>query len=427
MLPATIDERKIEVADVNISDEDDGTNRDDELFREDTLGAWRQYIRRIPLLTAEEEVALAKRKDKGDQEAFHRLMEANFRLVVSIARRYISGVGGSLTVDDLVQEGNVGLDRAVKKFDYRLGYKFSTYATPWINQAISRAIAHQSRNIQLPIQVRDKIKRLNKAFVRLQHDLGRPPTDNELANETGWTPNQVRQVKDLDFIEPIPLDLPIGEDGEDTLLDMIANENSDRPEYTVVGQSVNDIVRELVGKLNEREKEVLIRRFGLNGGPAKTLDEVGAAFQVTRERIRQIEKKGLKRLRAMVLKEGIFSDESAAPVTSSAPAVKKRQLTERSCLMTPLQYTAVALVITGVVASGRRRFFSEEEAAAVMDISVRILRNHVSCGLNKLAKFNGGKVPQRDRQTITRLRALHNAHFCVRLSSQVVEKIKQLK
>lgn len=428
MLPAIPDERQIEVAAADdIQDEDDGANSEDESRQDDAHRAWRQKIRQFPLLTAKEEVALAKRKDKGDQEAFHRLMEANLRLVVSIAKKHISGVDSSLTVDDLVQEGNLGLSRAVKKFDYRMGCKFSTYATPWIRQMITRAIAQQSRDIQLPIQANEKMLGLNKAYAQLQHNLGRPPTDNELARETGWTPIQVCQIKDMDFIEPVSLDTPIGELDEDTLLDIIADKDSDTPEHTVVRQIVGDKVMELVEGLNEREKEVLKLRFGLNGSSPKTLDEIGVIFKLTRERIRQIEKRGLKRLRSRMSGESIFSDESDAPATSSVAAVKKRQPTERSYLMTPLQYTAVALVFTGVFAGGRRRFFSEEEAAAVMDVSVRQLRSHVSCGLNKLAKFNGGKAPPRDRQTITRLRALHNARFRTRLSSQAVQKIKQLE
>lgn len=415
------DSNQVEIIDDQANDGDDDLI---DLYKEDALVAWIDHISRIKLLTADEEIDLAKKKDRGDKQALCQLIEANYRLVFSIAKKYRAK--SSLSIADIVQEGNIGLFRAAELFDWRMGYKFSTFATYWIKQAISRAIAIKGREIRLPVHLIEDISKLNKTELVLQHDLGRPPTYLELVSKTGWLPEKISYIReDVDFIEPISLDTPTGELGDDTLLDMVADLDIKLPCDIVARDSLRCTVRRLVDLLDEREKNVIIFRFGLNGSSPKTLDEVGQIFSLTRERIRQIEKRALKQLRSMALEEDMFfNDDTESYAPSSARSFQKKILTDKSWCMTPYQYSAIALTIVGVFLNDKRTIFSEEKAAKIMGVSINILRNYVSCGLNKLAKFNDGIVPQRDRKIITRLRVLHNSRFCVRLPSKIAKNIK---
>jgi len=250
-------------------------------------------VARRPLLTAEQERALAKRVADGDEDARRILTEANLRLVVSIARRY-SGYGVSLA--DLVQEGTVGLIRAVEKFDYRRGYKFSTYATWWIRQAITRAIMEQRRVVRLPVHVSEEMHRLDKASSRLYQELGREPSVRELSEELNQTEQRIGDLLRMSA-EPISLEAPIGEDEDLHVADVIENRDVEAPEEAVNRMIKGEEAESLLRRVSVREREVLRMRFGLDDGKPKTLEEVGRHFSLTRERIRQIEDRAIMKIR----------------------------------------------------------------------------------------------------------------------------------
>jgi RNA polymerase primary sigma factor len=273
----------------------------------------RMYLReigRVPLLTAEEEIALAKRMERGrlefqnhphcnrrivedGEEAQRKLTEANLRLVVSVAKKYI---GRGMSLLDLIQEGNIGLIRAVEKFDYRKGFKFSTYATWWIRQAITRAIADQARTIRIPVHMVETINRLIRISRRLLQELGREPTSEEIALEMQITPEKVREIIKVSQ-EPVSLETPIGEEEDSHLGDFIEDHSALAPAEAASHQLLKEQVEVVLGGLSERERKVLQLRFGLDDGRSRTLEEVGREFKVTRERIRQIEAKALRKLR----------------------------------------------------------------------------------------------------------------------------------
>jgi len=268
----------------------------DDLLAEDSLKAWWRYIHRIPLLTAQEEVDLAKRVERGDEEAFRRMVEANLRLVGNIARKCRRFAGQSLTLADLVQEGNVGLIRAVKKFDYRKGYKFSTYASYWIRQAIMRAIAEQGRSIRLPVHMVESVSKASKAAAVLIQELGRAPSLTELALELGISEDKTQEIIEK-IPEPVSLDMPVGEEEDSILLDFIEDKVGTSPLDAAQLSALRDEIERALSALTPREQEILRLRYGLDSGYPRTLDEVGTHFGLTRERIRQIEKMALKKLR----------------------------------------------------------------------------------------------------------------------------------
>jgi RNA polymerase primary sigma factor len=250
-------------------------------------------IGRVPLLTPEEEVDLAKRMEDGDEEAKRRLAEANLRLVVSIAKRY---VGRGMLFLDLIQEGNLGLIKAVEKFDYRKGYKFSTYATWWIRQAITRAIADQARTIRIPVHMVETINKLIRVSRQLLQELGREPSPEEIASEMNISEEKVREIMKI-AQEPVSLETPIGEEEDSHLGDFIEDHDARAPAEEASFTLLREQLDEVLKTLTEREQRVLRLRFGLDDGRARTLEEVGQKFGVTRERIRQIEAKTLRKLR----------------------------------------------------------------------------------------------------------------------------------
>jgi len=258
----------------------------------DPVRMYLKEIGRINLLTAEEEVDLAKRTEKGEPKAKERLISSNLRLVVSIAKKY---VGRGLTLLDLIEEGNIGLMRAVEKFDWRKGYKFSTYATWWIRQAITRAIADQARTIRIPVHMVETINRFIRTSRRLMQELGREPSPEEVAKEMDIDPEKVREIIKVSQ-EPTSLEAPVGEEKDSTLGDFIPDEEI-RPEDQASAELLKSHLAEVLDTLNDREKKVLRLRFGLEDGRQRTLEEVGREFGVTRERIRQIEAKALRKLR----------------------------------------------------------------------------------------------------------------------------------
>lgn len=259
----------------------------------DSIQMYLREIGKIPLLTADEEVSLAKRKERADKAAERKLIEANLRLVVSIAKKF---VGKSLSLLDLIQEGNIGLFRAVKKFDYRKGYKFSTYATWWIRQAITRALADQSRTIRIPVHMVETINRFQQVQRRLLQDLGRDPTAEELAAEMGEPVDKIHHIIKISQ-DTMSLEVPIGDDDEDTQLsDFIEDVKNVSPDRSAALQILRDYVHEAIKDLQPREQKILEMRFGLADGVTHTLEEVGQEFGVTRERIRQIEAKALEKI-----------------------------------------------------------------------------------------------------------------------------------
>ena len=282
-----------------VSDEDevDMENLDlsipDGISIEDPVRMYLKEIGKVPLLSAEEEIELAKRMENGDQEAKKRLAEANLRLVVSIAKRY---VGRGMLFLDLIQEGNLGLIKAVEKFDYRKGYKFSTYATWWIRQAITRAIADQARTIRIPVHMVETINKLIRVSRQLLQELGREPTPEEISEEMGMPVDRVREILKISQ-EPVSLETPIGEEEDSHLGDFIQDDNVPVPAEAASFTLLREQLVEVLGTLTEREQKVLRLRFGLDDGRARTLEEVGKEFNVTRERIRQIEAKALRKLR----------------------------------------------------------------------------------------------------------------------------------
>jgi RNA polymerase primary sigma factor len=259
----------------------------------DPVRMYLKEIGRVPLLTAEEEVELAKRIEHGDEEAKRRLAEANLRLVVSIAKRY---VGRGMLFLDLIQEGNMGLIKAVEKFDFRKGFKFSTYATWWIRQAITRAIADQARTIRIPVHMVETINKLIRVSRQLLQELGREPSPEEIAKEMGLSPEKVREIMKI-AQEPVSLETPIGEEDDSHLGDFIPDDDAQAPADAAAYELLKEQLKEVLDTLSEREENVLRLRFGLDDGRTRTLEEVGKVFGVTRERIRQIEAKALRKLR----------------------------------------------------------------------------------------------------------------------------------
>ena len=260
---------------------------------EDPVRMYLKEIGKIPLLTTDQEIELAKRMELGDQLAKKRLAEANLRLVVSIAKKY---VGRGMQFLDLIQEGNLGLIKAVEKFDYRKGYKFSTYATWWIRQAITRAIADQARTIRIPVHMVETINRLIRTSRQLVQELGREPTAEEIAAKMEIPVERVREIRKISQ-DPVSLETPIGEEEDSHLGDFIQDDNVPVPAEAAAFTLLKEQLVEVLGTLTEREQKVLRLRFGLDDGRARTLEEVGKEFNVTRERIRQIEAKALRKLR----------------------------------------------------------------------------------------------------------------------------------
>ncbi len=295
--------------DVNISDDNensDGKDSNDDNEKpaldlsiseskgmDDPVRMYLKGIGKVDLLTAEEEVKLAKRMEQGDEAAKQHLIEANLRLVVSIAKKYI---GRGMHYLDLIQEGNMGLMKAVEKFDYKKGYKFSTYATWWIRQAITRSIADQGRTIRVPVHMIEKINKLIRVSRRLFQEIGREPTSEEIAEEMGITAEKVREIKKISK-ESISLETPIGEEEDSNLGDFIQDEEALQPATSVNHILLQEQLDDVLSTLTEREKRILELRFGIGDGRNRTLEEVGKEFGVTRERIRQIEAKALRKLR----------------------------------------------------------------------------------------------------------------------------------
>jgi len=260
---------------------------------DDPVRMYLKEIGKVPLLTAEEEIELALRMEKGDKEAKRRLAEANLRLVVSIAKRY---VGRGMLFLDLIQEGNLGLIKAVEKFDYRKGFKFSTYATWWIRQAITRAIADQARTIRIPVHMVETINKLIRVSRQLLQELGRDPTPEEIAKEMNLSVDKVREIMKISQ-EPVSLETPIGEEEDSHLGDFIPDDDVPAPAEAAAFTLLKEQLLDVLDTLTPREEKVLRLRFGLDDGRARTLEEVGREFNVTRERIRQIEAKALRKLR----------------------------------------------------------------------------------------------------------------------------------
>lgn len=260
---------------------------------DDPVRMYLKEIGKVPLLSADEEIELAKRMEKGDKEAKKRLCEANLRLVVSIAKRY---VGRGMLFLDLIQEGNLGLIKAVDKFDYTKGYKFSTYATWWIRQAITRSIADQARTIRIPVHMVETINKLIRVSRQLLQTYGREPSPEEIAKEMGISVEKVREIQKI-AQEPVSLETPIGEEEDSHLGDFIPDEDVPAPAEAAAFSMLKEQLVEVLDTLTEREQKVLKLRFGLEDGRARTLEEVGKEFDVTRERIRQIEAKSLRKLR----------------------------------------------------------------------------------------------------------------------------------
>ena len=266
-----------------------------DLTVEPSLDSLRLYLRsigRVDLLTAEQEVLLAKRIERGDMAAKQQMIEANLRLVVSIAKGYL---GRGLTFLDLIQEGSLGLIRAVEKFDYRRGYKFSTYATWWIRQAVTRAIADKARTIRIPVHMVEKLNKVVHVERQLVQELGREPTPEEIAKELEWTAREVKDILRMAQL-PVSLEKPIGEEEDSELGDFVEDETAESPFELASENLRRENVRKALEALPQREREVIEMRFGLKGHEARTLEEVGRAFGVTRERIRQIENNTLKKL-----------------------------------------------------------------------------------------------------------------------------------
>lgn len=282
----------------SVQDPDD-YNYDDDLSLppgvkiNDPVRMYLKEIGRVPLLTAEEEIELAKRIEQGDEDAKRRLAEANLRLVVSIAKRY---VGRGMLFLDLIQEGNMGLIKAVEKFDYDKGFKFSTYATWWIRQAITRAIADQARTIRIPVHMVETINKLIRVSRQLLQELGREPTPEEIAKEMDLSVEKVREIMKI-AQEPVSLETPIGEEDDSHLGDFIEDQDALAPADAAAYELLKEQLEDVLDTLTEREENVLRLRFGLDDGRTRTLEEVGKVFGVTRERIRQIEAKALRKLR----------------------------------------------------------------------------------------------------------------------------------
>jgi RNA polymerase primary sigma factor len=258
----------------------------------DPVRMYLKEIGRVPLLKQKDEVDLAIKIEQGDNEAKRKLCEANLRLVVSIAKRY---VGRGMSLLDLIQEGNLGLIKAVEKFDYTKGHKFSTYATWWIRQAITRAIADQARTIRIPVHMIETINKLNRVQMELVQDLGREPTPDEIGKVMDLSVEKVREILKISQ-EPVSLEKPVGDEDDSSIVDFVEDENSISPYHSLDNQDLRSQLEESLSTLSEREEGILRLRFGLDDGVPKTLEEIGEVFEVTRERIRQIEAKALKKL-----------------------------------------------------------------------------------------------------------------------------------
>ena len=300
--------KKVDVRMNDVPDEDEDIILDDEdeidiekidlsvpdgIGLDDPVRMYLKEIGKVPLLSADEEIEYAKRMEEGDEEAKKRLAEANLRLVVSIAKRY---VGRGMQFLDLIQEGNLGLIKAVEKYDYRKGFKFSTYATWWIRQAITRAIADQARTIRIPVHMVETINKLVRVQRQLLQELGREPSPEEIADNMDIPVERVREIQKISQ-EPVSLETPIGEEEDSHLGDFIQDDNVPVPAEAAASTLLKEQLVEVLGTLTEREQKVLRLRFGMDDGRARTLEEVGKEFDVTRERIRQIEAKALRKLR----------------------------------------------------------------------------------------------------------------------------------
>ena len=283
----------VEEEDVEVDMEKIDLSVPDGISIEDPVRMYLKEIGKVPLLTADEEIELAMRMAEGDESAKKRLAEANLRLVVSIAKRY---VGRGMLFLDLIQEGNLGLIKAVEKFDYQKGFKFSTYATWWIRQAITRAIADQARTIRIPVHMVETINKLIRVSRQLLQELGREPSPEEIAKELDMPVERVREILKISQ-EPVSLETPIGEEEDSHLGDFIQDDNVPVPAEAAAATLLKEQLNEVLDTLTEREQKVLRLRFGMNDGRARTLEEVGKEFDVTRERIRQIEAKALRKLR----------------------------------------------------------------------------------------------------------------------------------
>ena len=298
-------ENNIEIISEDFEDEDGVDGSDDDIFIledsalpknasiNDPVRMYLKEIGKISLLSLDEELALSKRVEEGDEEAKRILAESNLRLVVSIAKRY---VGRNLSFLDLIQEGNIGLMKAVDKFDATKGFKFSTYATWWVRQAITRAIADQAKTIRVPVHMVETINKLKRIQRQMTLELNREPTEAELAKKMGTTEEKVREIFKISQ-DPLSLETPIGEEDDSHLGDFLKDESSMSPEEYAINEVLKDEIQEVLCTLTPREEEVLKLRFGLHGGTCHTLEEVGNMFGVTRERIRQIEAKALRKLR----------------------------------------------------------------------------------------------------------------------------------
>lgn len=282
-----------EIKDLQISEEEIDLSLPEGISIDDPVRMYLKEIGKVPLLSADEEVELAKRMENGENEAKRRLAEANLRLVVSIAKRY---VGRGMLFLDLIQEGNLGLIKAVEKFDYRKGYKFSTYATWWIRQAITRAIADQARTIRIPVHMVETINKLIRVSRQLLQELGREPHPEEIAKEMNMSVEKVREIMKISQ-EPVSLETPIGEEEDSHLGDFIPDDDAPAPAEAAAFTLLKEQLIGVLDTLTAREEKVLKLRFGLDDGRARTLEEVGKEFNVTRERIRQIEAKALRKLR----------------------------------------------------------------------------------------------------------------------------------
>lgn len=279
-----------------------------EIPMDDSMKLYLHEIGSIPLLTAEQEVEIAKRIESGDVQARDQLISANLRLVVSIAKRYL---GRGLSVEDLIQNGNIGLMKAVEKFDYTKGYKFSTYATWWIRQAITRSVADQGRLVRIPVHMNEKIFKYARAKKDFLQNFGFEPSNRDVADQLGWRVEDVERVSSI-VTNPTSLDASIGEDEDSSLGDFVPDENAADADTIITNYELTEILRTLMGPLTEREKGVLVYRFGLDGAAPLTLEEVGEIYGVTRERIRQLEAKAICKIRysrKRRLLRGYVSDE----------------------------------------------------------------------------------------------------------------------
>lgn len=282
-----------EMEDIQLTEEDLDLSVPEGISIDDPVRMYLKEIGKVPLLSAEEEIELAQRMENGECEAKRRLAEANLRLVVSIAKRY---VGRGMLFLDLIQEGNLGLIKAVEKFDYRKGYKFSTYATWWIRQAITRAIADQARTIRIPVHMVETINKLIRVSRQLLQELGKEPQPEEIAREMNMPVEKVREIMKISQ-EPVSLETPIGEEEDSHLGDFIPDDDAPAPSEAAAFTLLKEQLIDVLDTLTPREEKVLRLRFGLDDGRARTLEEVGKEFNVTRERIRQIEAKALRKLR----------------------------------------------------------------------------------------------------------------------------------